>query len=109
MGGRGGGSPRQSGGSTAQAPMAAGSLQDLIRKAYRDLSTRPGEWIRLADIHDQLPGRDKSVVDGALKALAVQPGVQIIPWDNRNALDARDRKMALRFGGEDNHAIRIES
>jgi hypothetical protein len=93
---------------TATSATAPTIVQDLIRKAYRKLSTRPGAWVRLADVRDQLSGQDRIEVDNALKSLAVQPGVQIIPWDNRNALDARDRELALRFGGEENHAIRIE-
>lgn len=84
------------------------NLQELIRKAYRKLSTRPGAWVRLADVRDELSGQSKAEVDDALKSLAVQRGVQVIPWDNRNALDARDRELALHFGGEENHAIRIE-
>ncbi|WP_117213336.1 hypothetical protein [Allorhizocola rhizosphaerae] len=93
---------------TASAMPDSTSVQDLVRKAYRTLSTRPGEWVRLVDIHDQLRGQDRTEIDNALKSLAMQPGVQLIPWDNRNALDARDHEMALRFGGEENHAIRIE-
>ena len=36
------------------------------------------------------------------------PGVQVVPWDNRKALTARDRAAALDFGGEMNDNIRIE-
>jgi hypothetical protein len=84
------------------------STEDLIRKAYRELRRRPGDWVRLADVRDQLTGQDRTDVDEALKALADQPGVQLIPWDNRNALEPRDHDAALRYGGEQNHAIRIE-
>jgi hypothetical protein len=83
-------------------------VEDLIRKAYTQLSRMPGDWVPLASLRDSLTQVDRRDVDSALESLAVQPGVQLIPWDNRKALSKRDREAALRFGGDDNHALRIE-
>ena len=87
---------------TPQKPM-----QDQVRDAYGELQRYPGDWVPLADLRDKLGG-DRADVDEALKAMATQPGVHIIPWDNRKALRQRDHDASLRFGGDDNHAIRIE-
>ena len=91
-------------------PVAApGSAEDKVRNAYAQLATRPGEWIPLADLRRALSDMSRGQQDEILKILAVKTGVQIIPWDNRNALSERDHRAALRFGGQENHAIRIES
>lgn len=83
-------------------------IETLVRKAYGELARMPGDWVPLAEIRDQLAGAARGDVDAALESLAMQPGVQLIPWDNRKALTARDHAAALHFGGEDNHNLRIE-
>lgn len=85
-----------------------GQVEDRIRQAYEELQERPGEWIALADVRERLSDLDRADVDEALKRLAVAPGIQVIPWDNRNALQKRDHEAALRFGGQQNHAIRFD-
>jgi hypothetical protein len=80
----------------------------LVRKAYAQLARKPGDWVPLAELRDNLAGLERKDVDAALESLALQPHVQLIPWDNRKALTARDRAAALHFGGDDNHALRIE-
>jgi hypothetical protein len=110
MGGRGGSpnpGPQAPAVAQAQTP-AAPSAEAQIRQAYNDLQQRPGEWIALADLRGQLSAMSRSEQDAALKSIAVKPGVQIIHWDNHNALGPRDHAAALRFGGQENHAIRIE-
>jgi len=85
-------------------------VENKIRKAYADLATRPGEYVPLASVRDRLAeeNMDRAEVDAALGRMAVQPGHHLIPWDNRKALSAKDREAALRFGGQDNHVLRIE-
>lgn len=90
-------------------PVGAHDAEGQIRKAYAQLSRRPGDWVPLADLRDQLAHLGRVEVDRALERLAMQPGVQLIPWDNRKALTDRDHTAALRLGGDDNHALRIES
>lgn len=81
---------------------------DVVRGAYQALATRPGEWVALAAIRSHLDTTPRADVDAALRSLAVQPGVHLIPWDNRGALSAADHQAALRFGGQDNHALRFD-
>lgn len=109
MGGRGGAPMRAQSNVAATPTAAAPSAEMQIRQAYTQLKERPGAWVPLADLRQALSGLTREQQDSALKSLAVQSGVQIIPWDNRNALSARDHQAALRFGGQENHAIRIES
>lgn len=85
-----------------------GDVETLVRKAYAGLARMPGDWVPLAEIRDQITGVARDDVDAALESLAMQPGIQLIPWDNRKALTARDHEAALHFGGEDNHNLRIE-
>lgn len=107
MGGRGG-SPNSGQPATAAPAAAPPSAEAQIRQAHSRLEERPGAWVPLADLRMELSGLTREQQDTALKEIALKPGVQIIPWDNKNALGPRDRAAALRFGGEDNHAIRIE-
>jgi hypothetical protein len=93
---------------TADEPVKQADVQALVRKAYAGLARMPGDWVPLAEIRDQLTGVARGDVDAALESLAMQPGVLLIPWDNRKALTARDHEAALHFGGEDNHNLRIE-
>jgi ribA/ribD-fused uncharacterized protein len=98
-------------GDAGQGPAALSGqpAEATVRSAYADLSRRPGDWVPLASLRDRLAHMDRRDVDKALESLAMQPGVQVVPWDNRLGLTARDHAAALRFGGEDNHALRIES
>lgn len=109
MGGRGG-APMRAQSNAPAAPVAApGSAEAQIRDAYTRLAERPGAWVPLADLRRSLGDMTRQLQDETLKSIAVKTGVQIIPWDNRNALSERDHRAALRFGGQENHAIRIES
>jgi hypothetical protein len=84
-------------------------LEDQIFQAYAQLlSTQVSSWVSLADLRDALAGASREEVDRALESLATQPGVHVIPWDNFKALTQRERAAAFRFGGQENHVIRIE-
>jgi hypothetical protein len=83
-------------------------IENRIRAAYRELQRRPGDWVALADLREKLAGLDRDDVDRALKALALQPGGHVIPWDNRKVLTRRDHDASVRIGGDDSHAIRLE-
>jgi hypothetical protein len=91
-----------------EQPTARVDVEALVRKAYAHLSRMPGDWVPLAKLRDHLAHLERRDVDSALESLALQPGVQLIPWDNRKALTDRDRAAALHLGGDDNHALRIE-
>ncbi|WP_433209717.1 hypothetical protein ACQP00_45750 [Dactylosporangium sp. CS-047395] len=81
--------------------------ESQVRKAYAALAGRPGEWVGLADLRDELPGLARSEVDAVLMALLRQDGVRIIPVANTKGLTARDRAAAIDIGGEDNHVLSI--
>lgn len=99
-------------GGKSTSPAASGGRQAAVeqdvRAAYADAARAPGDWVPLAEIRDRIPGRNRGEVDSALESLAMQPGVQLIPWDNAKALKPRDHEAALHFGGEANHNLRIE-
>jgi hypothetical protein len=88
---------------------SSGDVESRIRAAYQDLVSAPGEWLGLADLRDHLSGLDPSVVNDTLRAMAQMKGVRIIPVENSRALETRDREAALRMGGEDHHALAIDS
>lgn len=79
-----------------------------VRTAHDELRTRPGEWVSIAKLRERLGDMPRDDQDDALRQLATTPGVQVIPWDNQNALRQADRDAALHFGGQENHAIRFE-
>lgn len=85
-------------------------VEALIRKAYDELATAAGDWVPLADLRDRVHVAADGDMDRALLTLARNDHrVKLIPWDNRKALTQRDRDAAVRFGGVDTHALRIES
>lgn len=92
-------------------PTAPAAAETEIRKAVASLSRHkyPGYWVPLADLREALSGLSREEQDAALLAMATKPGVHVIPWDNTQALRQRDHDASLRFGGDDNHAIRIEA
>ncbi len=84
-------------------------VEERIRMAYRKLATEPAGWVSLADVRDLLDDIPRPEQDAALKRVAVQAGVRLIPVANLKSLTSRDRAAAVRFGGEDNHALAIEA
>ncbi|MBX6748942.1 MAG: hypothetical protein IRY85_04600 [Micromonosporaceae bacterium] len=84
------------------------TVEQRIRAAYASLATEPAGWVSLADLRERLADIPRAELDTALKWMAVQPGVRLIPVANQKSLSTRDREAALRFGGEENHAFAIE-
>jgi hypothetical protein len=84
------------------------TVEDRIRAGYAKLATEPAGWVSLADLRELLDDIPRAELDTALKWMAVQPGVRLIPVANLKSLSTRDREAALRFGGEENHAFAIE-
>lgn len=84
--------------------------EDRVRAAYDAVRARqPGEWVMLSDLRQEL-GKDLTSpqVDEALRRLEQQQGVHITPQSNQKALSQVDLDSAVRIGGQDKHAIRIE-
>jgi hypothetical protein len=63
----------------------------------------------LAALRKHLTEVPRDELDAALLRLERQPGVSLIPEENRKTLTEDDRAAALRIGNEDNHLIAIES
>jgi hypothetical protein len=84
------------------------TVEERIRAGYAKLAPEPAGWVSLADLRDLLDDIPRPELDTALKWMAVQPGVRLIPVANLKSLSTRDREAALRFGGEENHAFAIE-
>jgi len=89
------------------AGAGTGDVPARIRAAYAALATTTDGWVGLADLREHLHGLDRAAVDEALRAMARQPGVRVIPVANNKSLEARDRAAAVRIGEEDNHALWI--
>jgi len=83
-------------------------LEHAIRLAYKDLVKQPGEWVRLPEIRAAVAPATRAEVDAAIKRLAVQPDVRVIPVANLKSLTPEDREAAIDLGGELKHAIAIE-
>jgi hypothetical protein len=90
-------------------PDTATEVQVAIRKAYSTLAAQPGAWVGLAELRANVEGYPRSDVDAALRVLARSPGVHLNPEANQQALTAADRAAALRYGGDDNHLISMET
>lgn len=85
------------------------AVESAIRVIYADLVDEDRGWVGLAQLRARLDTYSRAEVDRALRALVAQPGVHIIPIANLKSLTSADREAALRLGGEDNHAIAIET
>lgn len=84
------------------------SIETMIRGAYRELATRPQDWVRLAKLRPKLDGAERSEVDDTLFTMTKTGLVHLSPSANRRALTEDDHKAAIRVGGEDNHLLAIE-
>jgi hypothetical protein len=83
-------------------------LESLIRAAYRDLSAKPQDWVRLAKLRPRLDGADRDEVDKVLLAMIRTGLVHLAPDSNRKALTDADHDAAIRIGGQDKHLLAIE-
>jgi hypothetical protein len=84
------------------------TLEDLIRRAYGELSSRPQEWVRLAQLRPKLNGADKSEVDEELLEMIKTGLVHLSPDSDRRNLTEADHAAAIRIGKEDKHLVAIE-
>lgn len=84
-------------------------LEDRVRSAYDRLTRRPGGWVGLAKLREELADVSRGELDAALVRLDRRPGVNLIPEENQKALTDDDRAAAVRIGNENNHLIAIES
>lgn len=83
-------------------------LESMIRAAYRELSVKPQDWVRLAKLRPRLNGAGKDEVDQTLLAMTRTGLVHLAPDSNRKALSDADHTAAIRIGREDKHLVAIE-
>lgn len=83
-------------------------LEKLISGAYQELSVKPQDWVRLAELRPKVNGAGKDEVDQVLLAMARTGLVHLAPDSDRRALTDADRAAAIRIGKEDKHLVAIE-
>lgn len=81
--------------------------QELIRKAYQRLATRPGDWVKLSKLRPLLGGIDRAAIDQALVALYPARDVSIEPQSDQKTLSDEDWAAAVYIGNEAKHVIAI--
>lgn len=87
----------------------APEIQDYTARiidAYRRITTAPGELVSLGDLRPEVGGH-RTLVDAALRHLARQRGVVLVPEANQKTLDGYLRSAAIVHGGQAKHAIAI--
>ena len=90
------------------APRQPGSLRDRIRQAYRNLSSRPWDWVELRDLRVQLGDWPRREVDLELVRMFREKGVNLTLHEDLRRLTEADRDAALRIGVDDMHLISME-
>jgi hypothetical protein len=93
----------------AGVPDGADGTEDRLRAAYTRLAARPGGWVSLLRLREEVPDVARATVDAALISLYQQPGVSLIPEENQKVLTPADRTAAVTIGDQHKHLIAIES
>jgi hypothetical protein len=89
-------------------PRPTGSLQDRIRQAYRNLASRPWDWVELRDLRAQLGDCPRREVDLEITRMFREKDVNLTLHEDRGRLTQADRDAALRLGVDDMHLISME-
>ena len=90
------------------APRPTGSLRDRIRQAYRNLASRPWDWVELRDLRAQLGDCPRREVDLEITRMFREKDVNLTLHEDRGRLTQADRDAALRLGVDDMHLISME-
>ena len=89
-------------------PEPSGSLRDRIRDAYRNLASRPWDWVELRDLRAKLGDWPRGEVDAELVRMFRAKEVNLTLHEDRGRLTHADRDAALRLGVDDMHLISME-
>jgi hypothetical protein len=89
----------------AETPL---SIEDRIRTSYAALAPRPGAWLALARLRENLADLARDDLDTTLGALYRAATVSLIPEENQKVLTAADHAAALEVGNQAKHLISIE-
>lgn len=93
---------------SSAVPQPSGSLRDRIREAYRNLASRPWDWVELRDLRAQLGDWPRGEVDAELIRMFRAKEVNLTLHEDRGRLTQADRDAALRLGVDDMHLISME-
>jgi hypothetical protein len=88
--------------------LSPADLESLIRSAYQQLSVKPQDWVRLAELRPKLNGADKDEVDEVLLAMTKTGLVHLAPDSDRRSLTEADHKAGIQIGKETKHLVAIE-
>ena len=86
----------------------AGSLGARIRQAYRNLASRPRDWVELRDLRTALGDWPRREVDRELTRMFREKDVNLTLHEDRRRITPADREAALRIGVDDMHLISME-
>ena len=93
---------------SSAVPQPSGSLPDRIRDAYRNLASRPWDWVELRDLRAQLGDWPRGEVDPELIRMFRAKEINLTLHEDRGRLTQADRDAALRLGVDDMHLISME-
>ncbi|MFW0788957.1 hypothetical protein [Gordonia sp. CPCC 205333] len=84
------------------------SLRPRIVSTYYTLASRPGAWVGISQLRAALPDVDRGALDAELVVFQRQPGVSLVPQENRRLLSDDDRAAAVPVGAQLCHLLAIE-
>jgi hypothetical protein len=88
-------------------PVEVVDVAARVRAAYASLADRPGAWVGLRRLRQELPDVPRVELDRELARLYREPGVSLIPEENQKTLTDDDRAAAVTIGDKDNHVMAI--
>lgn len=100
--------PRADNGNSPHAAPSVKQVESNVRDAYGRLASRPGQWVGLKELRDEM-GKSipRDQVDQALRLMNRMPDVNFVPESNQKTLTQADRNAAVRLGDQDKHLIAI--
>ncbi|GAB19867.1 hypothetical protein GOEFS_096_00440 [Gordonia effusa NBRC 100432] len=84
------------------------ALRSRIVSAYYSLAARPGAWVTVAQLRGTLSDVDRATLDAELVVFQRQPGVSLVPQENRRLLTDDDRAAAVVVGAQQCHLFAVE-
>ncbi len=89
-------------------PSGGPDMQVRIRRAYADLTPKPGGWVGLLGLRGALSDVARGDLDAALVTLHRAADVSLIPEENQKTLTDAEHAAAVRVGNQDRHLIAIQ-
>lgn len=92
----------------ASCAIAAPTVADQIKTAYRRLAKRPQDWIYLSELRPLIVDATKAEVDRVLKDMYRSGSIFLTLDEDQKALTAAQIAAAVRVGVDDQHLIAME-